>query len=538
MREKILGIERRHRTPEEKIDIRLEARRETALLCLAFERHLSKNTTASLNSFAKEQEIADLRDIPPGLMKRMEEVRKIYQHQDEETFLHFHLLEQELFTKSELESPKEINTPEETGKRLFEHLAKREPYGVIHFDRSEAYLVMYCTKREDYEAIRGLENPEERSGGTFFESRQISVGKLSLPIVLSVIIGNKPESEERNRIFLHERQHFINHNLLNVFSVDETHRGQKPLGKKETEEYLNLVDARQRIKDEVIAYIRDQSEGTAIAKALLGKLYAELLEDIPGEEERKNARSDVAEIGHALEEYKDLFFGSDSRALLVYHLLDVPLSQIAKMIEMIGAYYQKKGQEIQAGYSAPDFPHGVIFPKIFQADAAKANDAYFSYHQISEVVPRFDFLLEADKYTKALNRLRDKYLKARQELVVQGGLVPVCTNSEVTFPRTGEVLELNEVPEAQELCDRILQTLLQIAEEGYTEKIFRESRRYTHPIVEGRLTAAAARAHADIRLLKMTREGNTFRIEVQAMVEHGREDYEVLLIFSLSRKEG
>lgn len=131
-------------------------------------------------------------------------------------------------------------------------------------------------------------------------------------------------------INIHERQHFINGEVLNRFiTIEET-------------DHPTLPDFEaSRIKDELLARIRDGSDPERATEFLSLKVYAYLREDIVGDpipedvlQEFESVLSDTRQIMQALKFYQVL--GDNNRDIITNYLLGTPLHQIPKKLRQLG----------------------------------------------------------------------------------------------------------------------------------------------------------------------------------------------------------
>lgn len=234
-------------------------------------------------------------------------------------------------------------TPQNLGQHLFSQRVGKSPQGLVFAERQEGYVVIKCENNEDYLAITREDpnKPELHSWG--ISSKAMEFQSIRIPVLVM-----KPPFE--TSLLMHERQHFINNSVLTTFSTSEsptyTVNFKYPFLYEHTEflSEFGKLDL-QRIKDELIAHIRDGSFADRCTDFFQKAIYANLTEPFT-----EQAQAEIQRLmGSTQDELSSLFNLVDpnyyfapekGRALIVYHLIDVPLTQFPERIRAIRKYYQ------------------------------------------------------------------------------------------------------------------------------------------------------------------------------------------------------
>ncbi len=233
------------------------------------------------------------------------------------------------------------------GAHVFRARTGHLPTGEVRFRRVESYFIVSAALSEDYREFyapgitsdAGEEAQKRRvrldqHGGTYHTRVQLDAPQAvrtesyvriellgGLPSVL--LIKGSVSGKEQERVVQHERQHHINHEFLSLFERAERRRVDPNVQRQEA-----------RIKDEVLAYLRDGSSGKMLRQCLLDPLYDHLFESPDAERERQ-LRKTVKDTSVAVGMLGKDFESPDARAVLVYHLFDIPLADIPHRLREI-----------------------------------------------------------------------------------------------------------------------------------------------------------------------------------------------------------
>ena len=232
------------------------------------------------------------------------------------------------------------------GRWLFRNITREEPKGKIIFQRKEGYLILHYDEEDDYfVAAVGREEKTDlikktKEGGSYHPELIMQGG----PPWYVPIIMIKGKEQSTQQLVIHERQHFINQRVTNLFSEIEPKRavkaGSEKAGavKQAFERKLNL----RLIKDEILAYIRDGRSGKETKKVLSEPLYTHRFEPLE-QDDQKMAEEVIAKVA----EFIDRLNPDDrQRAELVYQLHAVPLARFPRWLELIEKYYLRAGRAL------------------------------------------------------------------------------------------------------------------------------------------------------------------------------------------------
>ncbi len=282
----------------------------------------------------------------------------------------------------ELLSPGEKATPENLASIVFFRRVGREPKGKAVLYRKEAYFIVYFENEEDFYSFKlgkdvvsqsDIEKYDLREAvGCYYNSYMLGPDVLMADCI---IVKGIPESNPAfESIVAHERQHFINNGPLELFrefekswlkieEISETRlleessiaRKMDLRGMK-----LNLAP----IKDELLARIREGADAERCAAFLEDEAYSYLLnttissyvtggekryEKIFSEEEELYLGRLMRKIKAALDAILPIFDNDEKRAVLVYHLIDIPLHRIPDWLKTLEDFYSRPPGDILPG---------------------------------------------------------------------------------------------------------------------------------------------------------------------------------------------
>lgn len=241
--------------------------------------------------------------------------------------------------KEELQSKGKDTTPAEMGSELFRQRTGENPKTPVEAVRREGYFILVFFNDEDYlKFVEGLD--QEKSAGFFHRAMRFP------NMILSLILSRHGFE---NRAILHERQHFINDLILKNFTGIE--RRPVPL-KKEfplltkgvNEQRAGVRKGLGGVKDELLAYIRDGSSFARATNFFGADLYKHLRDEF-SEDEKKEVEVLLKKIRSELVDALNFFHDQQSRVILVYHLVDIPLLRFPERIKAITKFYDSKISE-------------------------------------------------------------------------------------------------------------------------------------------------------------------------------------------------
>ena len=248
-------------------------------------------------------------------------------------------------------------SPQEMGSKLFTMRMGKSPKGKVEAVRQEGYFMIACFDDEDYKELSG-DSDKEESGGRFHQ--KMSFGGLNVDTLL--IRGYRT-----NSIFLHERQHFINGVIFGGFagfSQQLINKNNFPLLSETSRRYsshepvlsnqelktkykdIDVIQGLNNVKDEVLARIRDGSNPKR-ATDFFGLGLYKYLRDSFSSDEKQEVDTLLRNIESELKNAHDIFgYPSDARrAILVYHLIDVPLLKFPERIKAVVSFINEKIRE-------------------------------------------------------------------------------------------------------------------------------------------------------------------------------------------------
>ncbi len=313
------------------------------------------------------------------------------------------------------------STPPSKGKTLFHEHLGRMPQGMIDAVHEEAYFIVTCHTAEDYYALRPRQREDIQSGGSYHRSFILPFEAELAPRILLVNASDDLNSLSQERIVLHERQHFINDILFNV---------------------------QDRIKDEIVAYIRDMSSGKELVRALNEPLYKDLFAKLEGKQLIK-VRLLIDEVGGLLDKIDHLagaatwgHVGSERqsqiRAVIVGQLTQGTIEELVEKLRQIEKFYRLRAQEIDRGISAMiDFStldfiafngvqEGIIFPRAYQAHVKKYLHAQSTWEDAKRRALEDHFFDPRSTATMLaeLKPFAQKYKETRAPLLRDGISIP------------------------------------------------------------------------------------------------------------------
>jgi hypothetical protein len=271
-------------------------------------------------------------------------------------------MEMEAYLKDVVESWDEEFNPEYLGIMLFYHKTKKHPLGKVTAHRDGPFFVYHFQMPEDYNRFRGRQAPacedeegdEEKavSSGAFRIARAEFMTPLpyeAAPEYFEILINEdvNQDPSEISQTLIHERQHYINSEPLSSFLILESRRAVgASIGLPLLEARADCPDKRFRyhlseIKNELLCNLREVSTSpTRCTSFLNNALYAHLLDPFITDEEAE-LRTLMDMIGAELEEILAMFTTQEERAVLVYHLADIPLPRIPAHLKRLRVFFKE-----------------------------------------------------------------------------------------------------------------------------------------------------------------------------------------------------
>ncbi len=233
------------------------------------------------------------------------------------------------------------NTEEALGKVLYEDMMK----GRLAFysktgmklRQMNGFLLLTIDNEAAYNALYNELTPENRSGGRFHRAQEITIAKRKIPVI--VCRGEREGPIEKDPLMIHEIQHWINEGLLGLGFMEKSEQAVFELPQEERELVLDELSAQRRIKDEVLAYLRE-GRGAEVERILTGKLYKDLFAgaDEPVQKRRKS----LGQIQKSLNAFAPLMLKYPRlKDILTYMLLPISLGHIATRLDTIRTTFER-----------------------------------------------------------------------------------------------------------------------------------------------------------------------------------------------------
>lgn len=312
----------------------IEKNHKFAELCFQIEQLMAGKEAISKDD---PELVSYLAVLPENLKQDFEDASRFYIEERQKTLRYQNSIHKSVEYQKNLGVAIE-DTPEDLGPILFKQVARKKPLGRVAWEHREAYFLLSFERDEDYlEIATGAK--KEMSGGQYHRAVLMSFYNPYVPDVcdkdyVPVILLRHTENPES--AITHERQHFINDKILLNFQGETLPKAER----EGTEDYREQASFRV-IKDEILAYMRDGSPGSLIKTSLLGELYSHLFEPLSYEDKQK-AKQVVEQVTTFLSDNATLLESPESRALLVYQLVHVPLMEIPKWLKELRNYYEKR----------------------------------------------------------------------------------------------------------------------------------------------------------------------------------------------------
>lgn len=270
--------------------------------------------------------------------------------------------EENSLKKKALEKYKD-DSSETIGAMLFTARTGRHPVGPVSLTRREGYFIMTCPNPADYNVFYdpALEDRKadeftkqveilNRHGGSMHTSitldRKSETSHWDLGDITSsfIVLKTVPDAYGFDVIVDHERQHFLNHRLMNVFAKSENP------GRHQAKTDIEL--AARSVKDEIVAYVRDGSTGPQIEANLQEDAYAHLFENL-SPKEADSLRGTLLTVTANMSKHA-IFSEPASRRAMAMQLLDIPLAKMPDWIPVIAKYYETRIRRIDEIVPPPD----------------------------------------------------------------------------------------------------------------------------------------------------------------------------------------
>ncbi len=325
----------------------MEARHQSAKQGVQIEKILSEESPSQLGSARAhhdEYTRGKARRTLEYVLSKMSDDKYQAHHKDLEETIERYLLNRDRARIAEFQWQEQLsaegtsNDPQSMGDKIFYIRLQRRPKGVVEASRKEAYFVLTFENDQDY--LDFLGNPDlNASGGTFHRAMQLQ----HLDVDVVCIRGK----QDHWRVLNHERQHFINDTIFNKFvGIDDSNvppNKDYPVLTRNYRSRTDIIGDLQTVKDEMLARIREAGNALHCTSFFNKPLYAHLKEKFQPNELPEIDRlfdSINFELVHLFS--NQLIDNAHLRALLVYHMVDVPLLRFPERLRALRDFYEAK----------------------------------------------------------------------------------------------------------------------------------------------------------------------------------------------------
>lgn len=361
-----------------------------------------------------------------------------------------------------------------------------EAVGAVTLDLKEGYMLLKFDNHEDYKtAAKAMSRDSEtidETGGLHGHATYIgSVSDKYMGPVL--LVRNDRGAQRAEEIVAHERQHFINHEVFGLFSSIEHYPKTitDVIAHPDNESEQRKARAFVRIKDEVLAYMRDGSSGTDLKNSLRSKLYTHLFASLN--------ESQKAEAWKIIEDAADFISTtpvppnlSECRAIIIYQLAHVPFAEFPKWLTAMRVYYRDRFEMLRpfdmyvsaVGYPVVDNWYSTLpiwkYPSKYPQEETTVKSAREIANQLQSINAEaqniaFDHSYDRNDLQRVMPQIQQKYEEARRqygktlEPLMRNGILAPCA---VGLPRVykyGEEADTAVADESEKL-EQIRQALL------------------------------------------------------------------------------
>lgn len=276
------------------------------------------------------------------------------------------------------------NTPNGFGKFLYAERVQIPPLGEVRLESAGETLIMTLANPEDYrnfcdpnlyllpdKKFRQRQQWIDDTSGSYHtklispKQQTENYTRLTIGGELNFVLLVKAslQDPEHLKIVKHEHQHHINHSMLNLFDRSEL--------KPKKESAIDSAIARP-VKDEILAFLREEMSGEDLTEYVLSSTYTNLFKTKPPEIGEK-MKEVVHNIGTILSRSADVWDRFQARDALVFHLLDIPLEDIPSQITQLAEFFRPLVEAVKTPY--PDSSAFLNSFEVFETIEA-SQDAY------------------------------------------------------------------------------------------------------------------------------------------------------------------
>lgn len=361
---------------------------------------------------------------------------------------------------------------ETLGNVLYEDMVKGKstlpsyPRTGIKLKQMNGFLLLTIENDAAYNALYDEFTPEARSGGRFHRALEVTIAKRKVPVIVSRGERNVPIEEDP--LIIHEMQHWINEGLAGLSFMERGQGALFSLDRNARKVVLMEQKAQRKIKDEVLAYIRE-GRSREIERILLGSLYSDLFHGVLLKD-NEHRKKQLSQIQMALSRFAPLIARFPRlNDILTYMLLPVPFGNIATRLDTIRTTFERTNgiavlesqiskEELDRIYCLPrKFESSLsdIFTEIAKFDTQKRNASKFMYPSSSSNSKHEEYKTIHSESQGAVARAERAY--SRIKTGFHGGFVPYIFNIEgfENMEHDESKVEVDSAKDALDVVQRI-----------------------------------------------------------------------------------
>jgi len=395
-------LRQRRKEIGERVEKKLIIRSRCADVGVQLDEYLTNHADGSFSDFASQVDIAD---IPQDVLERYQKIVDRYYTRykaSKETYEKF----------VETVNIQGGQDPEIMGRAFFETFCKGDiQNSTIELSFGEGFLMLQFEDAGDYISFKktrrasfGMSVGDIKTApcGEFGYLKSLGTSLAPVPYVALQTGRWYRATSQRTRT--HERQHFINADVLDDFN--EVAITKNDLYQKGNEDRLGA----NRMKDEFLCRIRENQAYQEIIESIR-ESYGYLFQE---ESDFEEACKEVERICDLLEK-TDIFDGEKRRTYLLYHLVDVPFYTIAHRVELLISFEEKKKKDIETVCrSAKDVIRDIEQELTHVYPANKEIDSTLLGHKANKIRRLLDMIEGDDEktvprytYRQEIKRLHD-----------------------------------------------------------------------------------------------------------------------------------
>ena len=228
-------------------------------------------------------------------------------------------------------------TSVEIGLELFQQRTGASPKKSVEGVRQEGYYILTFSSDGDYlKFVAG--SGQDESTGIFHQATRFP--NMTVDVVLN-------RYESKSRTIPYTRQHFIDSLMLDdLIKIESGNVLSNQADGDVDKQKESVTKGLGGVKDELLARIRDGSDSLH-ASDFFGSNFYKYLSNKFSADEQKEINILLKKIELELRSVFHLLRGPRARGILVYHLIDIPLSQFPEQIKAVVEFYNTKINEFK-----------------------------------------------------------------------------------------------------------------------------------------------------------------------------------------------